>query len=93
VPTGLSLSCVPTGSNVDCDWSGATPAGFAKFLLLRGNGGAKGRVPFSSSSSAVSHFDDAALQPGTYTYVLVAVDANNKPLVHSNMVPITMTGA
>ena len=84
---------MPTGSNVVCNWSGATPAGFAKFLLLRGNGGAKGRVPFSSSSSAVNHFDDAAVQPGNYTYVLVAVDANSKPLVHSNMVPITITGA
>ncbi|MCU1400955.1 MAG: hypothetical protein JWN62_4064 [Acidimicrobiales bacterium] len=93
MPAGLSLTCSLAGADVTCDWSGPTPAGFAKFLLLRGNGGSTGRVPFQSADPAASHLVDAAVPAGSYTYLIIVVDAANKPLVHSNMVPITVTGA
>ena len=93
VPAGLSLSCnaatSASGTDVNCEWSGTIPAGFAKFLLLRGNQTATGRVPFQSGDPSAHHFTDVALAPGTYTYVVVAVDGAGTPLVHSNMVAIT----
>jgi hypothetical protein len=92
VPGGLSLSCVLAGADVTCDWSGPTPAGFARFLLLRGEGGAQGRVPFQSSDPSASHLVDPSVPTGSYTYLIIAVDAASKPLVHSNMVPITVAG-
>ena len=96
VPAGLLLSCNPSstesGFNVSCEWSGPIPAGFAKFVLLRGNQGTNGRVPFQSGDPSAHAFVDMALAPGTYTYVLVALDAAGKPLVHSNMVPISSPG-
>jgi len=96
VQLGLSMSCNASSNSgvtdVACNWSGPTPAGFAKFVLLRGNGGATGRVPFMSTDPSSSSFVDSALAPGSYTYVLVALDSASKPLVHSNMVPITVGG-
>lgn len=96
VPAGLSLACTTapadSGTNVSCEWSGPIPAAFAKFVLLRGNGGATGRVPFQSTDASAHQFVDIALAPGNYSYVLVALDGSSKPLVHSNMVPITISG-
>lgn len=50
-------------------------------------------MPFQSSDPAASHLVDAAVPAGSYTYLIIVVDAANKPLVHSNMVPITVAGA
>ncbi len=92
MPGGLSLSCTLATSTVTCDWSGPTPAGFAAFVLLRGNGGSSGRVPFRSSDASASHFVDTSVPTGSYTYLIVALDGTQNPLVHSNMVPITVSG-
>ena len=81
-----------TSTDVSCEWAGAIPAGFAKFVLLRGNHGTTGRVPFQSTDPSAHQYVDLAAAPGSYTYVVVALDAAAKPLVHSNMVPITIPG-
>ena len=98
VPLGIDLACTvqdPTAqvSAVECTWNGAVVDGFAKFLLLRGNGGAKGRVPFMSSDPAANACIDASVPAGSYSYVVVEIDANGKTLVHSNPVFVQIGAA
>ena len=88
VALGLSLSCAAEANTVTCHWSGSVVPGFAKFLLLRGDGGAKGRVPFQSTDPGASVAVDADVPTGSYSYLVIAVDANGKALVHSNPVMI-----
>jgi hypothetical protein len=93
VPEGIHLECVATGADVTCQWSGGVVDGFAKFLLLRGDGGAKGRVPFMSADPSSAGYIDHGVPPGSYSYVLVTVDVNSHALVHSNAVFITIGAA
>lgn len=92
-PATLQLACTIVGehlNNVDCEWTGPVPAGFSRFLLLRGNQTAKGRVPFASGDPSAHSFIDLAVPAGSYTYVLVVVDASGKSIAHSSLIPITI---
>jgi len=93
VPLGISLTCTVDGNNVTCHWSGGQIPGFARFLLLRGNGGSQGRVPFQSTDPNAAVAIDANVPVGSYSYVVVAVDGNAKTLVHSNPVFIQIGAA
>jgi len=93
VPLGIDLACTVQNTDVQCSWSGSVADGFAKFLLLRGNGGAKGRVPFMSSDPSANSYIDPSVPAGSYSYVVVEIDANGKTLVHSNPVFITIGAA
>ncbi len=90
VPATLHLSCGLAADGaagpVSCSWSGATPDGFASFVLLRGDPDGKGRVPYRSSDPAATSFLDQTASAGNHSYVLVALDAADHPLAHSNMV-------
>ena len=90
VPATLNLSCTLTTEGgtgpVACSWSGALPDGFASFVLLRGDPDGKGRVPYRSSDPSASSFLDTSASAGTHSYVVVALDAADHPLAHSNMV-------
>ena len=95
VPSTLQLSCVadsPSGP-VACSWSGETPAGFASFVLLRGDPDGKGRVPYRSSDAGGNSFVDGSATAGTHSYVLVALDTADHPLAHSNMVLVQIAAA
>ena len=84
VPEGIVLTCSAAGSTVTCNWSGGVVPSFAKFLVLRGDGGPRGRVPFQSNDPGTTSFIDNGVPVGSYSYVVVSVDGNNKNLVHSN---------
>ncbi|MEY2552524.1 MAG: hypothetical protein QOC57_384 [Ilumatobacteraceae bacterium] len=90
VPATLSLSCSlvtdSAAGPVACSWSGASPDGFASFVLLRGDPDGKGRVPYRSSDANASSFVDTTASAGKHSYVVVALDAADHPLAHSNMV-------
>jgi hypothetical protein len=92
VPATLSLSCTLAADGasgpVACSWSGALPDGFASFVLLRGDPDGKGRVPYRSGDPAASSFLDTTASAGKHSYVVVALDAADHPLAHSNMVPV-----
>lgn len=92
----LQLSCVIVGehlNNVACTWSGAVPSAFSRYLLLRGNAAEKGRVPFSSGDSSAHSFLDLSVPVGSYTYVIVVIDAGGKSIAHSSLIPITIFAA
>lgn len=90
LPQGLSLSCSATGATVSCSWSGGAVPGFARYLVLRGDGGPRGRVPFSSSDPSASAYVDTVPAAGTYSYVVIEVDAADQPLTHSNPVLVSI---
>ena len=75
------------------DFSRGEIPGFARFLVLRGNGGSQGRVPFQSTDPNASVAIDVNVPAGSYSYVVVAVDGNAKTLVHSNPVFIQIGAA
>jgi len=93
VPLGISLTCTADGNTVTCHWSGGAIPGFARFLVLRGNGGSQGRVPFQSADPNASMAIDTNVPVGSYSYVVVAVDGNATTLVHSNPVFIQIGAA
>ena len=97
VPATLTLACAVAGENpagpVSCSWSGTTPDGFASFVLLRADPDGKGRVPYRSSDAGASSFVDGSASAGNHSYVLVALDAAEHPLAHSNMVLIQIAAA
>ncbi|MEO7371516.1 MAG: hypothetical protein ABIZ69_11665, partial [Ilumatobacteraceae bacterium] len=96
VPETLSMTCAATDGSVapvSCSWSGETPAGFALFVLLRGDPDGKGRVPFRSSTPGAGSFVDATPSAGGHSYVLVALDSAEHPLTHSNMVLVQIAAA
>ena len=97
VPATLTLACALGGENpagpVSCSWSDATPDGFASFVLLRGDPDGKGRVPYRSSDAGATSFVDGSASAGSHSYVLVALDAADHPLVHSNMVLVQIAAA
>lgn len=89
----LQLSCAVVGellNHVSCEWSGQVPDGFVRYLVLRGNQTAKGRVPFSSTDPTAHTFTDEPLAPGSYSYVVVVIGSSGKSLAHSNLVPIVI---
>ena len=90
VPATLNLSCGlatdGAAGPVSCSWSGAVPDGFASFVLLRGDPDGKGRVPYRSGDPGATSFLDQTASAGRHSYVLVALDAADHPLAHSNMV-------
>lgn len=94
VPQTLGLSCVLSGdaaaNTVSCSWSVSAALGFYRYLLLRGNGGGTGRVPFSSTDPSAGSFVDSGLAAGQYSYVVVELDQAGKTLVHSNPVSIVV---
>lgn len=95
VPATLQLSCIansPSGP-VACSWSGETPAGFASFVLLRGDPDGKGRVPYRSTDAGGNSFVDGSAAAGGHSYVLVALDTADHPLAHSNMVLVQIAAA
>jgi len=93
-PTTMVLACsidgVDRAAVISCNWSGDTPGAFAKLMLLRGKVGGQGRVPFQSSDPSANSFADTNVEPGTYSYVVVVVDASNVVLGHSNSVAIVV---
>jgi hypothetical protein len=93
----MSLTCTATGdalqNTVACTWTNGAGAGFSKYRLLRGDGGSRGRVPFTSSEPNANSFVDSALPAGNFSYVLVALDANEKAIGHSNPVYIQILPA
>ena len=97
VPATMTLACAVAGENpagpVSCSWSGATPDGFGSFVLLRADPDGKGRVPYRSSDAGASSFVDGSASAGSHSYVLVALDAAEHPLAHSNMVLIQIAAA
>ena len=93
VPLGIALQCTVVGSTVTCNWSVGDIPGFAKFLLLRGNGGSQGRVPFQTTDPDANHAIDSGVPAGSYSYLVVALDGNGKTLVHSNPVIIQIDAA
>ena len=89
----LQLSCAVVGellNHVSCEWSGQVPDGFVRYLVLRGNQTAKGRVPFSSTDPTAHTFTDEPLAPGSYSYVVVVIGSSGKSIAHSNLVPIVI---
>ena len=90
VPQGISLSCTNVGGSVSCSWSSPDMPGFARVMLLRGNGGPQGRVPFQSSDASSVSYIDPNVPAGSYSYVVVVLDGNSHTLVHSNAVLITI---
>jgi hypothetical protein len=90
VPATLNLSCALAAdggsSAVSCSWFGDLPQGFASFVLLRGDPDGKGRVPYRSGDPGSTSFLDHTASAGSHSYVLVALDAADHPLAHSNMV-------
>ncbi len=93
-PMTLQLSCSlggDAGNSVSCTWSGPTPSGFAKQLLLRGTtSGGPGRVPFMSADPSANSYVNSNVPAGSYSYLVVILDAAGKTLAHSNPVPITV---
>lgn len=90
VPQGISLICTATGGTVSCSWSSPDVPGFARVLLLRGDGGTQGRVPFQSNNSSSVSYIDPNVPAGSYSYIVVVLDGNSLTLVHSNPVLITI---
>lgn len=89
VPQGIELHCAVDGTTVTCEWSGAAVEGFAKVLVLRGDG----RVVFISTDPSAAGYIDQAVPAGSYSYVVVAIDGNSKTLVHSNPVFVQIGAA
>ena len=95
VPATLSLACVAETSvgPVSCSWSGGAPDGFASFVLLRSDPDGKGRVPYRTRDAGANTFADGTASAGSHSYVLVALDAADHPLAHSNMVLVQIAAA
>jgi len=63
-------------------------------MVLRGEvGSSRGRVLLSSTEPTGGSFTDGGLAAGTYTYVVISVDANNKNTGHSNPVQVVIAPA
>jgi ribosomal protein L24E len=89
VPEGIHLECVLDNHTAKCHWSGSAVDGFAKVLVLRSDG----RVVFMSEDPAASEYADVDLAPGSYSWIVVTIDAHGKALVHSNRVALEIGAA
>lgn len=85
-PSTLVLSChlqaTPTRPAVACTWSGETPVGATKLMVLRNDG----RVRLSTTDTSVRSWTDTDAGAGKhFSYVVVFLAAENTPtLAHSN---------
>ncbi len=98
VPQTIVLACSwagdASGNSVSCSWTGGAGPTFHRFLVLRGLVGSnRGRVLVSSSDPAGGSFTDGGLAAGTYSYVVVSLDANDKNTGHSNPIQIVIAPA
>jgi hypothetical protein len=89
VPEGIHLECVLDNHTAKCHWTGSAVDGFAKVLVLRSDG----RVVFMSEDPAVTSYADVDLAVGSYSWIVVTIDANGKALVHSNRVALEIGAA
>jgi len=89
VPEGIHLECVLDNHTAKCHWTGSAVDGFAKVLVLRSDG----RVVFMSADPASSEYADVDLAAGSYSWIVVTIDANGKTLVHSNRVALQIGAA
>jgi hypothetical protein len=89
VPEGIHLECVLDNHTGKCHWTGSAVDGFAKVLVLRSDG----RVVFMSEDATASAYADVDLAPGSYSWIVVTIDANGKTLVHSNRVALQIGAA
>jgi hypothetical protein len=85
-PSTLVLTChlqaTPTRPAVACTWSGETPVGATKLMVLRNDG----RVRLSTGDTSVRTFTDTDAGAGKhFSYVVVFLAAESTPtLAHSN---------
>lgn len=93
VPESLTISC---GANADhhvvCNWSGADPSTFGRYLLLRtSSDGKQGRVLLQSGDLSTTTWDDSLdLTPGvTYGYMILVQSPDGASVAHSPYVYIT----
>jgi hypothetical protein len=89
VPEGIHLECVLDNHTAKCHWTGSAVDGFAKVLVLRSDG----RVVFMSAEPTASEYADVDLAAGSYSWIVVTIDANGKTLVHSNRVALQIGAA
>lgn len=84
VPQGIELACAVEPERVVCEWHGGVVDGFARFLVLRSDG----RVVFDTAKPDVHVYIDQLPEPGSYSYVVISVNGDNKNLSHSNKVTL-----
>jgi hypothetical protein len=89
VPEGIHLECMLDNHTAKCHWTGSAVDGFAKVLVLRSDG----RVVFMSEDATASAYADVDLAPGSYSWIVVTIDANRTALVHSNRVALEIGAA
>ncbi len=90
-PSTLSLECaarVDGGRSVAiCRWSGETPSGAVKLLVLRDDG----RVRLSTENVGRRDYADGDAAAGRrYSYVVVFLDAAGHTVAHTNPSAVTM---
>jgi hypothetical protein len=94
VPQTLSIACAVTGDqHVSCNWTGADPANFGRYVLLRtSSDGKPGRVLTQTSDiTATSWNDSLALTPGvTYGYMVLVQAPDGSSVAHSQYVYVTI---
>jgi hypothetical protein len=94
VAESMSIQCSLNGehTSVSCEWTGAPPDTFGKYVLLRtSDDGKPGRV-LTQSSDITTHswVDTLALTPGvTYSYMVDSIAPDGSTSGHSNRVYIT----
>lgn len=98
VPQTIALTCVTSGdasgNSISCTWTGSAGSTFAKYLVLRGRvGSSRGVVLASSTNPSGGSFADGGLVAGTYSYVVVSVDANDTNTGHSNPIQVTIAAS
>ena len=93
-PESMSIQCSLNGEHtaISCEWTGAPPDTFGKYVLLRtSDDGKPGRV-LMQSSDITTHtwIDTLALTPGvTYSYMVDSIAPDGSTSGHSNRVSIT----
>ena len=93
-PATLSLGCEVTAggarATVACAWSGETPEGAVRLLVLRSDG----RVRLTTEDTGRRrHVDDEAPAGRSLSYVVVFVDAGGHSIAHSNSAAVTTPAA
>ena len=89
-PASLQLSCaISDGRNVSCSWKGDVPASAVRLLILRGEVAGKGRLVGEFSDPHRQSATDANVPAGSFSFVVVLLDAAGKTVAHSQGVPIS----
>lgn len=85
-PATLALGCRVDGGGVRCTWTGDTPAGAVRELVLRSDG----RVRLDTTDVSVRTYLDGQLpSSASFSYVVVFLDASGRTLAHSNPSVVT----